>query len=27
MVKIVRTQDPFEIALQSTRRMLGIGVR
>jgi TetR/AcrR family transcriptional regulator, transcriptional repressor for nem operon len=25
MVKIVRTHDPFETALQSTRRMLGIG--
>lgn len=27
MVKIVRTHDPFEIALQSTRRMLGIATR
>ncbi|WNG28543.1 TetR/AcrR family transcriptional regulator [Cystobacter fuscus] len=27
MVKIVRTHDPFEIALQSTRRMLGIAGR
>jgi TetR/AcrR family transcriptional repressor of nem operon len=27
MVKIVRTHDPFETALQATRRMLGVAPR
>jgi TetR/AcrR family transcriptional repressor of nem operon len=27
MVKIVRTRAPFDVAIQTTRRMLGVGIR